>query len=198
MRALLAPACGVVHEACTEILHRCVCWNGLQSASQQQLPWPCSSSSSSSSTLQQHTAQLQQQRGKHTVRMVLLKVNTLATWLIAICHVPQLSITCVEPVSLQIGMKTSTPSVSLCLFGGHQHAVRCTTIITLFRGPQGFVVYRIMNTWAAEETLWKSRLVMPGRHSSPRAKQTMQCPRSSNSSRCVHQQAWPKHQQQHR
>jgi hypothetical protein len=75
MRALLSPACGVVQEVCAGIVHQCSCIGALDLGRIQPAHWACSSSSSSNS-LQQHLGQLQQQRGKHTVRMVLLKVGT--------------------------------------------------------------------------------------------------------------------------
>lgn len=75
MRALLSPACGVVQELFAETVIQCSCIGALNLARIQPAHWACSSSSSSNS-LQQHPGRLQQQRGKSTVRMVLLKVGT--------------------------------------------------------------------------------------------------------------------------
>lgn len=65
---------GLLQEPATELLRQCSFAGALQLAQLQPAHWNCSSSSSS--IQQQHPVQLQQQRGKHTVRMVLLKVTS--------------------------------------------------------------------------------------------------------------------------
>jgi hypothetical protein len=81
MRALLSPACGVVQDLWAGVMHQRSCICALDMALIQPAQWASSSSSGrSSNSTQPHPGQLLLQRGKHTVRMVLLKVGTAQSY----------------------------------------------------------------------------------------------------------------------